>query len=399
MKITQIDTIHIAEFSNILFVHIHTDEGLIGLGETYYTTESTRAFIHEVGAPMLLGHTPLDIESHWRRLYDATHVYGNRGNEMRGISALEVALWDILGQHANLPIYRLLGGASREKMRIYNTCAGPLYARGIPGVPRKGITRQSEHKYEDLEAFQNHAGELAQNLLSEGIRAMKIWPFDPYAPSSNGTYISYADIDKGIEPVKKIRDAVGLDMEIMMEGHGYWALPAAIRIAHALEPYRPMWLEDFMRPDNANTLSQLRRATSIPICGSELVLTRYGIKDLIEREAVDIVMTDVTWTGGIAESKKIAAMAETQNLPFVAHDCTGPVTFFAAIHLSIHCTNALIQESVRAFYRGYYNDLVTIQPRIEAGYVYPPEAPGIGTKLRQELFTRSDTTVRTSTDA
>lgn len=397
MKITRIDTVHIAEFSNILFVRIHTDEGLIGLGETYYTPESTRAFIHEVGAPMLIGHNPLDVEHHWRRMYDATHVYGNRGNEMRGISALEVALWDILGQHAKLPVYRLLGGASRDKIRIYNTCAGPLYARGIPGVPRKGVTRLSEHRYEDLEAFTHRADELAKDLLSEGIRAMKIWPFDPFAPASNGTYISYPDIEKGLEPVKKIRDAVGLDIEIMMEGHAYWSLPAAARIARALEPYKPMWLEDFLRPDNAETLAQLRQATDIPICGSELVLTRYGVKDLIEREAVDIVMTDVTWTGGIAESKKIAVLAETHNLPFVAHDCTGPVTFLAAIHLSIHCPNALIQESVRAFYRGYYHDLITDQPRIESGYAYPPEKPGIGAQLRPEIFDRPDTTVRTST--
>ncbi|MBI4530589.1 MAG: mandelate racemase/muconate lactonizing enzyme family protein [Candidatus Latescibacteria bacterium] len=396
MIITKIETIHVAEFANILFVRVHTDEGDIGLGETYYTPEATRTFIHDVGAPMVLGRNPLDIEGHWRRMYDGTHVYGNRGNEMRGMSALEVALWDILGQRANLPLYRLLGGASREKVKIYNTCAGPLYARGIPGVPRRMVTQTPGGRYEDLDAFLNRADELAKDLLSEGITAMKIWPFDAYAPKSSGTHISFPDLDKGLEPVKRIRDAVGMEMEIMMEGHGYWALPAAVRIAEALEPYRPMWLEDFMKPDNVSTLAQLRRATRIPICGSELILTRYGVKDLIEQQAVDIVMTDVTWTGGIAESKKIAAMAETYNLPFVAHDCTGPVTFFASVHLSVHCPNALIQESVRAYYRGFYHELVTVQPKIEDGYVYPPEEPGIGTALRPELFDRPDTTVRVS---
>jgi L-alanine-DL-glutamate epimerase-like enolase superfamily enzyme len=157
-----------------------------------------------------------------------------------------------------------------------------------------------------------------------------------------------------------------------------------------------MWLEDFVKPDNAGSLAQLRRATSIPICGSELVLTRYGAKDLLERQAVDILMTDVTWTGGIAESRKIASMAETCNLPFVAHDCTGPVTFFASVHLSAHCPNALIQESVRAYYRGFYRDLVTVQPRIEEGHVYPPEGPGIGTSLRPEVLRRPDATLRVS---
>jgi L-alanine-DL-glutamate epimerase-like enolase superfamily enzyme len=396
MVITKIETIHIAEFANILFVRVHTDAGYLGAGETYYTPEATRTFIHEVGAPLLLRQNPLDIEGLWRKIYDSTHVYGNRGNEMRGISALEVALWDILGQHAHLPLYRLLGGASREKIKIYNTCAGPLYARGIPGVPRQTPPHGRQGRYEDLDAFLHRADVLAKDLLSEGITAMKIWPFDTFAPKSHGTYISFSDRDKGLEPVKKIRDAVGMEMDIMMEGHGYWTLPAAVRIAEALEPYHPMWLEDFLKPDNASTLAQLRRATRIPICGSELILTRYGVKDLLEQQAVDIVMTDVTWTGGIAESKKIAALAETYNLPFVAHDCTGPITFLASIHLAVHCPNALIQESVRAYYRGFYQDLVTVVPRIENGYVYPPQEPGLGATLRPELWDRPDTTIRVS---
>jgi galactonate dehydratase len=398
LKITKVESIHVAEFANILFVRIHTDSGIVGLGETYYTPETTRAFIHEVGAPMLIGRDARDVDAHWRRLYDATHVYGNRGTEMRAISALEVALWDILGQVAGLPIYRLLGGAFREKIRIYNTCAGPLYARGTPGVPRKDEVRRTDHQYEDLIAFTEDAGALAKSLLSEGISAMKIWPFDPYALATNGTSISLMDIDRGLEPIKKIRDAVGDEMEVMMEGHGYWSLPAAARIARALEPYKPFWLEDFMKPDSPQTLARLRRETSIPICGSELAFTRYAVRDLIEQEAVDIVMTDVTWTGGIAESKKIATHAETYNLPFVSHDCTGPVTLLASIHLSVHCPNALIQESVRAYYRGFYQELTTDQPRIESGYAYPPEKPGLGTELKPEILVRPDCTLRESTD-
>ena len=397
MKITRIETIHLAECANILFVRVHTDAGHVGLGETSFTPESTRAYIHEFGAPMLLGHNPLDIEGHWRRLYDSSHAYGNRGNEMRAISALEVALWDILGKHANLPLYRLLGGASREKVQIYNTCAGPLYDRVIPGLTPLDPVQQTTGPYEDLDAFLHRADELARDLLSEGIRAMKIWPFDTYALQTGGTYISFPDLEKGLEPLQKIRDAVGMDMEIMMEGHGHWKLPAAVRIAEALEPYKPMWLEDFIKPDKPSTLAQLKRSTSIPICGSEMALTRYHAAHLLEEEAVDILMTDVTWTGGIGESRKIAALADTHNLPFAAHDCTGPITLLASIHLSIHCPNALIQETVRAYCRGFYLDLVTVQPRIENGFVYAPEGPGLGTQLRPELFDRPDATVREST--
>lgn len=397
MNISKIETIHLKEFSNILFIQIHTDNGLIGLGETYYTPETTTALIHEALAPQLLGLNPLDIEGHWRRLYDSTHVYGNRGAELRGISAIDVALWDLFGQQAGLPLYRALGGASRESIRTYNTCAGTLYARGTPGVARSASsTTVDKGRYEDLEAFTHRADELARDLLSEGIRAMKIWPFDPFATQSNGNYISYADIEKGLGPIRKIRDAVGMDMEVMMEGHGYWKLPAAVRIAQALEEYMPIWLEDFMKPDNVETLAQLRQATSIPICGSELALSRYHAKDLLEEKAVDILMTDVTWTGGLTESKKLAAMADTYNLPFVAHDCTGPITFLASIHLSLHCSNAMIQESVRAYYHGFYKDLISEPIRIEDGFIYPPDEPGIGATLNPNIFKRNDITIRES---
>jgi len=397
LKITKIETIHVGEFANILFVRIHTDEGLVGLGDTYYTPAATRAFIHDVGAPMLLGHDPRDVDWHFRRMYDATHVYGNRGNEMRGISALDVAMWDIFGQAAGMPLYRALGGGCREKIRIYNTCAGPLYARSTPGVPSQSPAPSAgTGRYEDLDAFLHRADELATELLSEGITAMKIWPFDAYAPASNGTYISFADVEAGLEPVRRIRDVVGLKMEIMIEGHGYWKVPAAIRIAHALEPYQPMWLEDLIKPDNPHALAELRRSTTTPICGSELALTRQHARELLEAEAVDILMTDVTWTGGIGESRRIAALADMANLPFVTHDCSGPVTFLASIHLSIHCPNALIQEGVRAYYRGFYRDLITVLPRIEGGFAWPTDTPGLGTALRPEVLHRADTTVRES---
>ena len=398
MRIKALETVHLAEFSNILFVRVLTDAGLEGLGETYYTPQTTTAFVHEVLAPLMLGRDPRDIEGHWRRLYDATHVYGNRGGEMRAVSALDVALWDIFAQSAGMPLYRALGGASRERVRVYNTCAGSLYARAVPGTVAVGSNVRGEGRYEDYHAFMNHAGDLARELLDEGVTAMKIWPFDAYAAASGGTYISYADIDEGLEPFKKIRDAVGTDIEIMVEGHGHWKLPAAVRLAEALEPYKPMWLEDLMKPDNAETLAQLRRSTSIPVCGSELALTRYHARDLLRAQAVDIVMTDVTWTGGLSESRKIAAMADAENLPFAAHDCTGPVTLMASIHLSLHCPNALIQESVRAYYRGFYAELTDRLPRIEGGYAYAPQDPGLGMALKPEVFERPDATVRRSAE-
>ena len=175
MRVTRIETIHLAEHATLLFVRLHTDEGLIGHGETKYAPDALRGFIHGYAAPLLLGKDPLTIDRHWRTLYEHAARCGAKGVELRALSALDVALWDILGQAAGMPVYQLLGGASHDRVAVYNTCAGPIYARSLDradGVGQAGV-------YEDLEAFMTRADELAEDLLSEGISGMKILPFDP----------------------------------------------------------------------------------------------------------------------------------------------------------------------------------------------------------------------------
>jgi L-alanine-DL-glutamate epimerase-like enolase superfamily enzyme len=225
---------------------------------------------------------------------------------------------------------------------------------------------------------------------------MKIWPFDQFVAKTNGQYISLEDLDQGLEPFRKIRQAVGEKMEIMVELHSLWNLPSAIRIAKALEEFKPMWYEDPVRMDNLDALSEFKASTSIPTCASETVATRWAFREMLERHAVSIVMLDVAWVGGLSEARKIATMAEAHHLPFAPHDCTGPVTLMASVHLCMHGPNALIQETVRAFNHGWYPRLVTTLPRIENGYVYAPEAAGLGMALRPEVLERDDLTVRTS---
>jgi len=397
MKITRIETLHVREYGNILWVRIHTDTGLIGYGETYYTPETTACFLHEVSSKILLGEDPRDIERLWWRQYEMSHIYGNRGNELRAISAVDIALWDILGQSANLPIYRLLGGPTRDRLLLYNTCAGPQYARATPG--ERGYSHHMSSRpgtYEDLHAFLTDAGALAQDLLDEGIRAMKIWPLDAVAETRGGWSIDRDGLTTGLRPVQQIREAVGDAVEIFIEGHCLWSLPAAIRISKALEPYGVSWVEDLVRADDPHTLAELRRATNIPIIGSERLQSRWAYQDLLRADAVDIVMTDPSWTGGISEALKIAHLASARDLPIVFHDCTGPLAFWACIHLSFAVTNVPIQESVRAYYRGYYGDVVTTLPTIDNGVVTLPETPGLGAPLKEDLFTRPDAQVRTS---
>jgi galactonate dehydratase len=401
VKITAVDTILLDEFPNIAYVRIHTDEGLVGLGETNFGAGAVAAWIHETAARYLLAKDPLQIERHWQGL-NPFLGFNSTGAENRGRSAVDIALWDLLGQTCGQPIYQLLGGASRERIRIYNTCAGYRYVRALPetaGLPLSnwGVgSSASEGPYEDLKAFLTDAGALAQDLLEQGITAMKIWPFDLYVEASNGHYISSADIRKGLEPFRKVREAVGDRMELMVELHSLWNLPSAMKIAQALEEYEPAWFEDPIKMDDLDALRRFSDATRVPVAASETLGTRWSFRDLMERGNVGVVIFDPSWVGGISESKKIASMAESHQLPVAPHDCAGPVEFTTSVHLTINAHNAIFQESVRAFYTGWYKELVTELPRVEDGFVYPLTGPGLGTQLLPEVPGRPDAHVRTS---
>src|SRR5690242_13038043 len=178
MKITALETIHLPEYPAILFVAIHTDAGLSGHADTCYAPDAVAGYIHKFAAPMLLGHDPLAIELHWRRLYEViAHTVG-KGAELRGLSAIDVCLWDILGQAAGMPVWQVLGGAARDRIKTYNTCGGPSYGRPTRGGTGYGTDANQPGRYEDLIAFMTRADELALELLEEGITGMKLWPFD-----------------------------------------------------------------------------------------------------------------------------------------------------------------------------------------------------------------------------
>jgi galactonate dehydratase len=392
MKVTTVETILVDEFPNLVFVRIHTDEGLVGVGETFFGAQAVISWIHETAAPYLLGKNPLEIDRHWHGL-NPFIGFRATGVENRGRSAIDIALWDILGQVCGQPIYQLLGGACRDRIRTYNTCAGSKYVRRVPqtaglSVNNWGLPQEGERLYEDLEAFLHDAGELACSLLEQGISGMKIWPFDPYAEASGGHYISTEDLKKGLEPFRKIREAVGDRMDVMVEFHSLWDLPNALKIAHALEEYQPFWFEDPIKMDNLDALTEFARATQVPTAASETLGTRWAFRDLMERGAAKVIIFDPSWVGGISESKKLASMAETHQLPIAPHDCAGPIEFAVAVHLSINAPNALVQESVRAFYSGWYQELVTAVPQVADGYIYPLSGPGLGTTLQPDILKR-----------
>ena len=332
MKITQLETIWFDEQPNTIWLRLHSDDGLIGLGETYYVPRAVSAMIHDVFANLLLGRSAFDIENHWNNMFSTVNFFGFAGTETRAISAVDVALWDLLGQYTGQPIYNLLGGRNRDRIPIYNTCV-------------------SYGAFQDYHVWrEGRSGELAQDLLKSGIKAMKIWPFDQFGVSLNGPigqragveavgpvthFISKEDLLKGLSYVADIRKAVGDRMEIAIEGHARWNLTEAAKIARALQSYDILWLEEIIPPDNPQAYARLKAETYIPLCVSERLFTRFGFRQVVELNAADIIMPDLAWTGGISETRKICALADTYYLPITCHDTIGPVALWSAAHLML----------------------------------------------------------------
>jgi galactonate dehydratase len=397
MKITRLETVRVGEFPNILWLRVHTDEGLYGLGETFRAAAAVEAYLHEWVAPLVLGTDALAIDAISRRLYGYLG-FNSTGVETRAASALDIALWDLWGKATNQPVVQLLGGRTRERIRTYNTCAGYRYVRETrpQQVANWGLGGETGGPYEDLDAFLNRADELALSLLEQGITGMKIWPFDPPAEVSGGHYISGPDLDKALEPFRKIRQAVGNRMDVMVEFHSLWNLPTAIRIARALEEFDTFWHEDPIKMDSLADLRTYAEASRAPVCASETLAYRSSFRELLETRSTGVVMLDLSWCGGLSEAKKIATMAEAYHLPVAPHDCTGPVVLAASCHLSCNVPNALVQESVRAFYTGWYKELVTALPEVRDGTIAPPPGPGLGLDLLPDIAKRPDVSVRSS---
>jgi L-alanine-DL-glutamate epimerase-like enolase superfamily enzyme len=399
MKITALETLVAAEFANILWLKVHTDEGVIGLGETFFMPRAVEAYVHETLAPKLIGRDPRAID-HIAKDLVGYIGFRSSGVEMRGNSALDIALWDILGKITGQPIAQLLGGFSRASIRTYNTCAGPIYMRANKGqrLENYGIGQVAE-RYDDLNGFLERADDLAEELLAEGITAMKIWPFDGPAEKTDGQYISSGDLKTALAPFEKIRSRVGDRMDVMVEFHSMWQLLPAMQIARALAPYKTFWHEDPIKMDSLGSLKRYAEASLAPICASETLATRWGFRDLLETGVAGVIMLDLSWCGGLSEAKKIATMAETWHLPVAPHDCTGPVVLAASTHLSLNAPNALVQESVRAYYRTWYRDLVTQVPPVDNGFISVPQGPGLGLELAPDLAQRFTVTTRISTEA
>lgn len=389
MKIVKIETsIPDKIMPGLLLLRIHTDEGIVGCGETYYAPESVASLIHDWMHHYLLGKNPLDIEAHWRFLYERTTNFGSRGAELRAISAIDLALWDIFGKAVGQPVWQLLGGCVQETIRTYNSCGGPSYGGKTTGHiwPGHGPIG-NQGPLNDYWSVVHEPVALAKDLMSEGYEALKTWSLDFAAHKVNGPlHVSHADVEKGLEPFHKIREELGNQIELIIDGHGFFQLPSAIRIAKALQEFDILWAEDLMRVDAIDTLADFRRHAGIPLAVSEMFSGPDDFRLVLEKRAADFVMIDPTWVGGISQTRNLTRLAQFYNVPVVMHDCTGPLTLLSGVQVAAASNNVAWQESVRAHIRMLYPNLIDSTVTINKGRIEIPRVPGIGASWLPELF-------------
>ena len=399
MHIIELTTYRTALQPNVCLLALRTDTGLVGLGESFWGAPAVEAYLHETAAPILAAlpsAAPVAAAAALRPYAG----FGGSGAEIRGNGAIDIALWDLLGQVSGRPVASLLGGPLTSVMRVYNTCAGYAYVGsegrqssanwGLPGNPA------AARPYEDLGGFLHHPAALARSLMDEGYTAMKVWPFDMAAERSRGQDITTAELRSAMGILEAIRGEAGEAMEILVELHSNWSLKAAVKILTALEEIRPFWVEDPIRTDAVDAYRRLRERVRVPIAAGEALGSARAFKPLLEAGALDVAIVDPGWVGGITEAVRVASMADTYGVSFAPHDCTGPVSFAVCVQLACSQPNTVISESVRAFLSDWYPEVVDGLPEVRGGSVHLSETPGLGITLRESFVARPDTTTRTT---
>ena len=356
MKITKVETLlSYAGRCNLLFVKICTDANVTGIGEaTLEGKETSVASAIKEFSRYLIGKDPERIEHHWQVMY--------RGSFWRGgavitsaISGIDQALWDIKGKVYGVPVYELLGGPVRNKIRFYT------HARG--------------DNPEEL-------AESARSLVRKGWDALKYLVTGPF---ENGAVFKRKDLEMAGERMRMVREAVGDDVDIMLDCHGRFTSADAIKVGMLVEPYKPLFFEEPVPPEDVDAMVKVSRSLRIPIATGERLYTRWGFKELLYKHAVDVIQPDLCHAGGISEVRRIAALAEIFYVKVAPHNPLGPVATAACVQLDAAIPNFLIQE-VAPYERiaPWVNRFVREPIRIEHGYATLPKEPGLGVELDEE---------------
>jgi 2-dehydro-3-deoxyphosphogalactonate aldolase len=360
-----------------VFVKLTTDGNVHGVGEAYcvpFHPQLVAQMLTDVFARYLEGEDPHDIERIWRRVYNAGYT-GHPDLALMGVlSALEMACWDIIGKEAGVPVYKLLGGRVHERLRSYTY----IYAR--PG--------DKVNVYQDPQL----SAERAAEYLAQGFTALKFDPAGPYT-AFDGRQLALPQLELCERFMRELRAAVGDKADLLFGTHGQMTAAGAIRLARRLEPYEPLWFEEPVPPDAPEEMALVARATRIPIAAGERLTTKYDFARLLRAQGAAILQMNLGRCGGLLEAKKIAALAEVQHVQLAPHLYCGPVVGAANIQLATCSPNFLILEGIERW-QGIHADLLLRPIRWEAGYVLPPEEPGLGVELNEAFIARHPYTGR-----
>ncbi len=355
MKVTDVKAFVVDCFrTNWVFVKVYTDEGITGVGEgTLEYKEKAFLGALEHIKEYLVGENPLDIERHWHSIYRDAYWRGGPVL-MSALSAVEMALWDVLGKSLNTPVYQLLGGKCHDKVRIY---VNGWFAGA-----------------KEPEEF----AEKAKIAVQRGVTAMK---WDPFGKSY--LQISNADLDKALRNIAAVRDAVGNGVDLLIEGHGRFDVPTGIKIAKEIEQFKPMFFEEPTPPDNLEALKAVRDKSPVAISAGERLYSRWDYRKLFDIRAADYIQPDISHAGGISELKKIAAEAESRYIPFAPHNPSGPVANAATLQLAASCPNFCILEIMYSDV-DWRRDVTNESLEYKDGYITIPDRPGLGIEIDEE---------------
>lgn len=359
MKISNLSVLVMGSaWRNLTYLKLTTDEGLAGISEVRLSnrTNALLGYLEECKHRYILGSDPLRIEHIVQRMF--RDDYGRVGEVCAcAISLVEIACWDIVGKKANLPVYVLLGGAVRDKIKAY---ANAWYQ--VPRTP-------------------DDFSKAAKAAVAKGYRALK---FDPFGA---GWYeMERKDRLHCVSLVEAVRAAVGPDVELLIEMHGRFSPATAIRVARDLEPYEPSWVEEPVPPDNPRALAKAAQHIRIPVATGERLHHKAEFRDLFELQACDIIQPDITECCGLLEAKKIAALADIYYVTVAPHNVGGPVSTAAALHLAACTTNFKIQEHFNDFTEPHTRECATGCPKVVDGYFSLPTGPGLGVMLNEDVI-------------
>jgi galactonate dehydratase len=366
MKITGVDSVVVnAELRNWIFVRVTTDEpGLIGWGEASLEWK-TRAVLGalEDMTPLVVGQDPRRIEHLWQLMYRGQFFKGGIVT-MSAISGIDQALHDIKAKHLGVPLFELLGGAVRDRVRMYDHLGG-----GRSLAVYQSTTQES-------------FAALAKESIDAGFTALKCLPVPP-----TNMLDSFASVREAAELLEVIRDTVGEDVDLMVDFHGRTTPSMAIQYGHALTPMRPWFIEEPCQPENVDAMVEVARALSIPVATGERLVTRWQFRELFEKRACAVVQPDVCHCGGLSEMKKIAAMAEAYQISIAPHNPLGPIATMVNVHFALSTPNFLVQEVMRNDVP-WRTEILDEQLELDSGWVTPPTRPGLGVEVDEDVAAR-----------